>query len=104
MTSAADAAAVVLDGELLERFKRTAKGDGPQLTADEREQLSRVTHIGHDFLADCDDITQLDLSPLSKITSVDNGFLTRCGGLTALDLSALRNVTRNLNLEKIKSS
>ncbi len=54
MTTIAEAAITLpykmLEGELLERFKEAATETDPQLTAAEREELGRVTHIGNGFL------------------------------------------------------
>jgi hypothetical protein len=59
--------------------------------------LPKVTQIGNYFLAECINLTNIDLAPLSNVTQIEDGFLDQCIKLTNIDLSPLSNVTQIRN-------
>jgi hypothetical protein len=54
--------------------------------------LSKVTSIGDTFLFDCNKLKEIDLKPLSKLKSIGNSFLFKCYELTNINLATLSNV------------
>ena len=62
------------------------------LTAIDLSGLTALTSIGDGFLADCLNLTAVDLSGLTAVTSIGLFFLFQCSNLTAVDLSGLTAV------------
>ena len=63
------------------------------LTRLDLSAVSAVTHVGDNFLFECESLTQLDLSSFNSLTHIDDYFACSCESLTAVDLSSLDSLT-----------
>ena len=55
--------------------------------------LPCVTTIGDWFLANCETLSQVDLTGLQSVTTIDDNFLSNCTVLSKVDLTGLQAVT-----------
>ena len=68
--------------------------DCSELTNVDLSELTGVGTIGDGFLAKCKLIKKLELSSFSDITTVGNGFLFNNSSITSLDLSAFSSLSK----------
>ena len=89
-TASGDKWVLLQTTDIEKEFKAICSSSGgsrARLTA--RSGLTAVTSIGIDFLADCSNLTAIDLSGLTAVASIGHSFLAGCSSLTSVNVSGL---------------